>query len=1160
VFVRPFNGFENGTAECESVNTGPLSSEKEPSSPSDQPVWTIGRFQILEKLGQGGVGVVYRAYDSLLERTIALKVPLSPPEDEEAAERFLREGRAAAALDHPNIVRIFEIGQADGKYYIAAEFVDGQPLSNVVKGGRVSHQQAAWIVREVAAALAYAHEEGVIHRDVKPQNILIDPQGRPKLADFGLAKRVDRDATVTDDGSILGSPAYMSPEQARGERASKASDQYSLGVVLFELLVGRPPYTGNQYAVLLQVANATPASPSSEASDVPEGLDAICRRCTSPDPQDRYPDVSHLAADLDNWLEGRPLLALDRQTLDLETVQSAPALAPGCASSRRTGLRWALTAGFLAVNVILLLTWLWFQFADFGSDYTAVRPVAEHAGSDKLAKEAAPSIKERADNPPSTDVKTIRNSIGMDLVFVPAGRFLMGSPEDEYGRRANEKALETVVVDRAFYLAKFETTRAQFAAFVEATRYETQAEKDGGGVHRLENGKWIPMPNSSWRNPGFSQSDNDPVVGVSALDAVHFCEWLSYLEKQRYRLPTEAEWEYACRAGAVSPWSHASTEADVVKVANVHEYRSRSSVLRFWTLPVGRFPPNSFGLCDMHGNVAEWCMESYGHAVAGELGIRGGSWATRAVDARSASRRNRPGSFASNDVGFRVLRLVASEGETTKSVVASSNRNRPQPLDIHDQINQAARPTTGADAKRTVSSNDVTAAAQPSMEDPERWFEEKFGGELKRALTSKQKVELAVKMFMQLQGLSQDQLAFKRVLARHFLQLTAELRNTAEAWRFIEYMAHEGAVDELQSKTEFLKAVAAYVSEPSEIEIVAALALELVRYAVIRERFDVAADLAQTAELLAARLDGGPLTTRARQTADHLGALQGVHESSSKNIAGRALYLCFGPQDWTTGLELLAKSGHPASVVARVDVAAKASQELVECAQLWLDYASDAADVERVHFALRAAELLNRAQKMNGGRPLDLKGKRVQSALASVLREAEAERFRFDRLYSRRWLPGFFSLTNCKVIRHHNPYKSFRLDSPTKLRGVPGDSGVFMHPPSNSIQQVVYALPAGYVEMTGWAGLSDLGDAPAKIPSPVVFSIHAGNVVHPDKETPLWSSGKISATGMPVPFSVSITGLKEVTLTTQATGKDSWARACFADVYLQRVPRHLAPK
>jgi hypothetical protein len=271
----------------------------------------IGRFELRAVLGQGTFGRVYRAYDSQLERLVALKVPKFGSDEPHLVERFLEEARAAARLRHPNIVAVFESGQAGDDYYIASELVEGKPLSaHLLKGG-LNFQQAARWVRDLATGLAFAHEAKVVHRDIKPANILIDRQGRPQLTDFGLAKRVGEDATRTADGTVLGTPAYMAPEQARGDLAAVGphSDQYSLGVVLYELLTGRRPFDGSPHVILAQVVVDEPPPPSRFRAGIPRDLEAICLKAMAKEPARRYGSAADLAADLERFLAGEPVRA-----------------------------------------------------------------------------------------------------------------------------------------------------------------------------------------------------------------------------------------------------------------------------------------------------------------------------------------------------------------------------------------------------------------------------------------------------------------------------------------------------------------------------------------------------------------------------------------------------------------------------------------------------------------------------------------------------------------------------------------------------------------------------------------------------------------------------------------------------------------------------------
>ena len=296
---------------ADGIITSPTPPVSAPHDNSRLPAY-IGRFRVLSKLGSGGFGTVYRAYDPQLDRDVALKVPLPDSlSDPRRAERFLREARAAAQLRHPHIVPVFDAGGEAPNYYFAAAYIEGQPLSQAIGEHGMEIGQAVQIVRDLAEALAYAHEQGIVHRDVKPANVMIDRKGMAHLMDFGLAHRRESGEKLTQDGAVLGTPAYMAPERITEAAAQPhpTSDQYSLGVLLYELLTGHPPFAGPPEVVLFSALEKAPERPSHFRPNLPRDLETICLKTLSKRPQDRYATCADLAEDLRRWQEGRPIQA-----------------------------------------------------------------------------------------------------------------------------------------------------------------------------------------------------------------------------------------------------------------------------------------------------------------------------------------------------------------------------------------------------------------------------------------------------------------------------------------------------------------------------------------------------------------------------------------------------------------------------------------------------------------------------------------------------------------------------------------------------------------------------------------------------------------------------------------------------------------------------------
>src|SRR6187397_1144977 len=259
-----------------------------------------GRYRIVRKLGSGGMADVYLAEDEELGRRVAIKILNDRhANDESFVERFRREAKNAAGLSHPNIVSIYDRGEAEGTYYIAMEFLDGRSLKELIVGrGPAPVKIAIDYARQILAAVGAAHRHGIVHRDIKPHNVLVGGEGRLKVTDFGIAR--SGASEMTEAGSIIGTAQYLSPEQAKGAPVDQTSDLYSVGVVLYELLTGEVPFTGDTpVEIAMKHLSQTPEPPSSKRHDVPPDLDKIVLRALAKDPADRYGSAEEMDADLD---------------------------------------------------------------------------------------------------------------------------------------------------------------------------------------------------------------------------------------------------------------------------------------------------------------------------------------------------------------------------------------------------------------------------------------------------------------------------------------------------------------------------------------------------------------------------------------------------------------------------------------------------------------------------------------------------------------------------------------------------------------------------------------------------------------------------------------------------------------------------------------------
>src|SRR6266536_2597716 len=322
-----------------------------------------GRYEIDTVLGRGGMAEVYLGTDRVLGRKVAVKV-LEPQYARDASfvARFRREAQSAASLNHPNVVNVFDTGSDDGTHFIVMEYVQGKTLSQVIKDAPLLPERAVEIAQSVAEALAFAHQNGIVHRAVKPGNIMLTPSGDVKVMDFGIARATTSDS-LTQTATVLGTATYFSPEQAQGEPVDARSDVYSLGCVLYEMLTAQPPFSADTaVAVAYKHVREDPVPPSSLNRDVPAGLDAIVMKCLAKNPDNRFQSAEELRQDLARFLAGRPVMATPILPLaPTEVVERAarptsvlPATATGAVEQPRRWVAWAI----IGLIVALLVTGL----------------------------------------------------------------------------------------------------------------------------------------------------------------------------------------------------------------------------------------------------------------------------------------------------------------------------------------------------------------------------------------------------------------------------------------------------------------------------------------------------------------------------------------------------------------------------------------------------------------------------------------------------------------------------------------------------------------------------------------------------------------------------------------------------------------------------------
>jgi formylglycine-generating enzyme required for sulfatase activity/tRNA A-37 threonylcarbamoyl transferase component Bud32 len=659
---------------------------------------SLGRYHILEQLGEGGMATVYKAYDTRLERDVAIKVirreVFSPLMLDRVLKRFEREAKALAKLSHPNIVHIHDYGEYQGSPYLVMEYLPGGTLKKHL-GTPVPWKQAVHLLLPVARALQFAHREGIVHRDIKPSNILITLSGEPMLSDFGIAKLLEHEdtITITSTGVGVGTPEYMAPEQGMGKGIDARADIYSLGVVFYELITAHKPFTADTpMAVILKHMTDPLPRPQKFVPDLPESVEKVLIKALAKNLDERFADMGVFITAMENlvgiqtaektvhsdleedegtnskvtYAQGITQTTDSKLTFDQMAAQQTAKKESPSPRSKPGGIKSQYLVGGLVLGGVLLLCGLGgillgrsiFSPIEPGitesvptqvevSSYQPTLPIAVALPSDTLRPTDPP--------PPTAPIATTEPRAGeteysgpdnMVVAYIPSGEFSMGS-SDGY---ADEAPIHRVYLD-GFWMDQTEVTNNMYRQCVQS-----------GACNR-------PSDSLYYSDADFGDS---PVVYVSWSDARSYCTWAGR------RLPTEAEWEKAARGtdGRVYPWGDSFScrygNFDDEKQYDKDMVDGGPDCDGFTSLaPVGSFPSGEspYGILDMAGNVWEWVSDWYSNGYyrnspssdpegpsSGSMRvIRGGSWNMTEVVMRTTNRLKLEPFDSNYYVGFRCV-------------------------------------------------------------------------------------------------------------------------------------------------------------------------------------------------------------------------------------------------------------------------------------------------------------------------------------------------------------------------------------------------------------------------------------------------------------------------------------------------------------------------
>ncbi|BBM82651.1 bifunctional serine/threonine-protein kinase/formylglycine-generating enzyme family protein [Candidatus Uabimicrobium amorphum] len=575
----------------------------------------LGHYAVIEEVGRGGMGIVYKAQDLKLNRIVALKVMVGENAQSAAVQRFIREAKTIAKLNHPNIINVLDVGWEGNYYFFAMDFINGCSLDDAIGNRLLTYNSTLEILVTVAKAIDFAHKNGVIHRDLKPANVMLDSQKKPIIMDFGVALSLDESVQLSRSNVMVGTIGYMSPEQLEGKRGhvDRRSDIYSLGVIMYKMLTRRDAFFGTSAQIINKVRTGQLIPLHKIKGNLPKDLQYICSKAMANNRNHRYANAAEMARDIQLVQQGKKVKRKDSFFMKFAVVRDTLKHKKNL-HSYVLWLVVVITGFILGANFSpvhdMPHNWTTSLWSDCWNghyvDFSAKKWRELSLKDQQLYARSYQTWYANKVNVPQEFV----HKTGVMMILIPPGKFIMGSSPSEKGHQKHELEREETIF-APYYIAKYEISVAQWDS-------DTK-----------ERNKLHPISNITWE------------------EARDFCVANGML------LPREVEWEYACRAGTTTPFATGNDLQTSRSIANVTNEQG----------------VNSWGCSNMHHNVREWCRDKARSAknvkpVVGDAYfklpsqgniMRGGSWGGKnnKKNCRSAARFS--STRARTNIGFRPI-------------------------------------------------------------------------------------------------------------------------------------------------------------------------------------------------------------------------------------------------------------------------------------------------------------------------------------------------------------------------------------------------------------------------------------------------------------------------------------------------------------------------